>query len=622
MPTLPLAILWLCSCAYLNGAGWTLAALRQLNAAGYTVAMLLGAVLAMIWWSKYHPVISPAKLARRFRRPLPAVFFGLTGLVLLGGALYAPTNYDALTYRLPRMLNWLAAGQWFWIPTINERMNYSGTAWEWAALPLLALTRSDRLLFVLNFSGFLLLPGLVFSLFRQLGVGRRVAWTWMWVLPLAYGYATQAGSIGNDFFGAVFCLLSVWFGLSARRSGRVADVWLALLAAALMTGVKLSNAPLALTCLVAIWPVLGLLRKNILFSLLVAALGLIISAAPIMALNQMHTGSWTGDPTDRSRMQLKNPVAALLGNSLLLAEQTFMPPILPDSRQINHRINHSLPASWSKLLDRDFPRFQASQLNELPAEEGAGLGLGVTGLLLAGTLATLWLWLGGEARLCFQLPGVAIAAWVAGSVYLLKMGSESTARLMLPYYPLMLVPFVLLPGQKWLLQFRGGRICAVLAALAILPALVLSPLRPLWPGRMVCHQLAAEYTGQRLFQRMAATYEAYAHRNDLLAPLRAALPENVREIGFIAGSNDTDYSLWHPLGKRRVVYPGQDPQQFLTHPDAVEWLVVKEKDWPAISRTPLGAWEQTNHFRVVLSTNIVTLVSWGAETWSLLHHEK
>jgi hypothetical protein len=321
-------------------------------------------------------------------------------------------------------------------------------------------------------------------------------------------------------------------------------------------------------------------------------------------------------------MQVKNPVAALLGNSLLLAEQTFMPPILPDSRQINRLINQSLPASWSKLLDRDFPRFQSSQLNELPAEEGAGLGLGVTGLLLAGGVATLWLWLAGGASLRFRLPGVAIAAWVAGSVYLLKMGSEATARLMLPYYPLMVIPCLLLPGQKWLLRFRGGRICALLAALFILPALVLSPLRPLWPGRTVCNQLAAENPGQRLLQRMATTYSAYANRNDLLAPLRAALPENVREIGFIAGSNDTDYSLWHPLGERRVVYPGQDPQQFLTHPDAVEWLVVKEKDWPAISSTPLGAWEQTNHFRVVLATNIVTLVSWGDETWSLLHHEK
>jgi len=622
MPTLPPAILWLCSCAYLNCAGWILSALRQLNATGYAVAMLLGIVLALIWWSKHHPVISPAKLARRFRRPLPAVFLCLTGLIFLGGAVYAPTNYDALTYRLPRMLNWLAAGQWFWIPTINERMNYSGTVWEWTALPLLELTRSDRLLFVLNLSGFLLMPGAVFTLFRELGVARRVAWTWMWVLPLAYGYATQAGSIGNDLLGAIFCLLSVWLGFRAQRSERVADVWLALLAAALMTGVKLSNAPLALPCLVAVWPALGQLRKNILPSLLVGAMALIISAAPIMALNQMHTGSWTGDPTDRYRLQVKNPVAALLGNSLLLAEQTFMPPILPESRQINRRINEGLPASWSKLLDRDFPRFRASQFNELPAEEGAGLGLGATGLLLAGLLTTLWLWIGGGANLRFHLPSVAMAAWVAGSVYLLKMGSEATARLMLPYYPLMLVPFLLLPGQRWLLQRHAGRIGALLAALSILPALVLSPLRPLWPGRMVCNQLAAENPGQRWLQRMATTYSAYANRNDLLAPLRAALPENVREIGFIAGSNDTDYSLWHPLGRRRVVYLCQHPQQFLTHPDAVEWLVVKEKDWPAMSSTPLGAWEQTNHFRVVLSTNIVTLVSWGEETWSLLHHEK
>jgi hypothetical protein len=622
MPTLPLAILWLLSCAYINCAGWILAALHQLNPAGYTVALLLGVGFALIWWRKHPPVGSQARFARRCRRPLPAVFFCLAGLIFLGGAGYAPTNYDALTYRLPRMLNWLAAGQWYWIPTINDRMNYSGAAWEWTALPLLVLTRSDRFLFMLNFSGFLLLPGLMFSLFRQLGVGRRVAATWMWVLPLAYGYATQAGSIGNDLLGTVFCLLSLCLGLRARRSQQVTDVWFALLAAALMTGVKLSNLPLVLPCLVAVGPALRQLQKQVWLGLLVAATALIISAAPIMALNQLHTGGWNGDPFNRSRLQARNPVAAVLGNSLLVAEQTLMPPIFPAARQINLRINQGLPAAWSSLLDRDFPRFQSSQLNELPAEEGAGLGLGVTGLLLAGLAATLWHWVKGGSRLRLRLPGVTIAAWAAGSIYLLKMGSEAAARLMLPYYPLMLVPFLLLPGQNWLLKFRGGRICAQLAALSILPALVLSPLRPLWPGGMMCRRLAAEHPGQRLIQRMAATYSAYASRNDLLAPLRSALPGNVREIGFIAGSNDTDYSLWRPFGRRRVVYLCQDRQQFVTHPDAVEWLVVKEKDWPIISGTPLREWEQTNHFRVVLSTNIVTLVSWGNETWSLLHHEK
>ena len=56
-------------------------------------------------------------------------------------------------------------------------MNYSGTGWEWMAMPLLAL-RSDRALFLINTVGFFLLPGLIFSVFRQGVVARRAAWAW------------------------------------------------------------------------------------------------------------------------------------------------------------------------------------------------------------------------------------------------------------------------------------------------------------------------------------------------------------------------------------------------------------------------------------------------------------
>ena len=57
------------------------------------------------------------KFRRRFRRPLPLAFLIVAALAFLGGAIYAPDNYDALTYRLPRILNWLAAGHWTWIST-------------------------------------------------------------------------------------------------------------------------------------------------------------------------------------------------------------------------------------------------------------------------------------------------------------------------------------------------------------------------------------------------------------------------------------------------------------------------------------------------------------------------
>jgi hypothetical protein len=344
-----------------------------------------------------------------------------------------------------------------------------------------------------------------------------------------------------------------------------------------------------------------------------------ISAAPIMALNQAHTGSWTGDPNNQYRMQVKNPAAALLGNSLLLAEDCLMPPVLPAANKINREIEQKLPDSWARVLQKDFPRFYSTKINELPSEEGAGLGLGIFLLLLAGLGAT-----GCVPRQCFRfrLPLIVAAAWVAGLVYLLKMGSEAAPRLMLPYYPLMLVPFLQLPGHNYLLRRRWGRFLAILSAMCVLPALILSPLRPLWPARAVCEKWAAQHPDNPQLQRMASVYTAYAHRNDLLAPVRANLPPDAREIGFIAGPNDTSYSLWRPFGQRQVIDLGYNAGQFVKHPDQMEWLVVKENNWEEVCGVPLTGWAQANGFQAVFSTNLVELVSWGGEKWSVLHKEK
>ena len=616
------ALVWFC--AWLNFTGWILSALHQLNALGYTVSLLLFAVGCGCWLrqasGEFFPRGTGRKFFRRSRRPLPALFLVVTVLIFLGGILYAPSNFDALTYRLPRMLHWQAAGQWVWIPTFNERMNYSGVGWEWLGLPFLLLTHSDRGMFLINAVGFLLLPGLLFSIFRQLGVARRAAWTWMWLLPLAYGFVTQAGSIGNDFTGAWFCLLSVYFGLQARRSQRVEEVWLALVAAALMTGVKLSNLPLALPCLVAVWPALGRLQKNVIGSLAVAVLCVVVSALPMMFLNQLHTGSWNGDLQNRYQMQLKNPVAGGLGNGLLLAEQSFMPPLFPGAARLHERIMRSWPDSYQAA----FPRLRMNKLNEIPGEEGAGLGLGITLPLLL----VLGVSLGQFCRLAslnngFRrlFPAVALAAWVAALVFLAKIGSEAGARLLLPYYPLAIIPLLLLPAQRELLRRRAWRIFLVVLALGVLPVLVLSVSRPLWPAQRISAHLAQVHPGNKTLQRLATTYAAYAHRNDVLKPIRAALPDSAREIGFIAGSNDTDYSLWRPFGWRTVSYPRSDLGAFLQSP-GLEWVVVKADVWPEISPVPLETWAAAHHAEIVANIPIVELVSWGPENWCLLHFEK
>lgn len=625
---MPAAIaIWIWCCAYLNFAGWTLSALHELNPTGYAIALLIGFAALFVWRKKTagkFPSRFHGPGLRRFRRPLPAIFLLTTILIILGGALYAPSNYDALTYRLPRMLNWLATGQWFWIPTINDRMNYSTTAWEWTAMPLLALLRSDRGLFLINALGFLLMPGLLFSVFRQVGVARKVAWTWMWVLPLAYGYATQAGSIGNDFTGALFCLMSVHFGLRARRSGRASDLWLAGLAAALMTGVKLSNLPLLLPCLVAVWPALGQLRKNLAGSIAVAGIAMLVSAAPTIVLNQTHTGSWNGDPKNLTQIQVKSPGAALLGNGLLLLQQSLMPPVLPAAQKVSAWLDQQLPASWRQTLKEKFPRYYPIHLNELPQEEAAALGLGITLLLLTAIgAAACGLGRAGSNRgMMAVMSPVGLAAWVSALFFMLKMGSEADARLMLPYYPLVIIPILLLPAQNRLLRFRSWRVLIAMAALSVLPAVVLSPARPLWPGRSVSERLARQRPDNPALQRLATVYSAYAHRNDALAPLRAGLPGGVLKIGFLAGSNDTDYSLWRPFGLRQIAYLQIGADQSIHVPDDVEWIVVKRAAWAETSKVPLEEWAAQYHAKITLSVPIVTLVSWGEQIWCVLHIEK
>jgi hypothetical protein len=615
-------VIWIWLCAYLNCAGWTLSWLHQLNTGGYAVALAAGLATFLFWKQKHGTPIfktcNRKKFLCRFQRGFPLLFLVVAIMVFLGGLLYAPSNYDALTYRLPRILNWLATGHWFWIPTVNDRMNYSTPAWEWLAAPQFALLHSDRALFLINVVSFLLMPGLLFSVFRHLGVRRRVAWAWMWLLPLAYGYVVQAGSIGNDLTGAAFCLAAVHFGLRARKSGHAPDVWLALISTALMTGTKLSNLPLALPCLVAVWPALPNLRCALPKSFAMAGIAIVVSATPTMILNEIYCGHWSGDPQNFSQIQVKNPVAALFGNSLQLLQQSILPPVLPEAQKLFQHMNELLPASWHTYLHREFPRYYLGGWQDLPSEEGAGLGVGIN--LTFVSILGLGLRRMPIISLTSPTTRIALAAWVAFAVYMTKMGSESTVRLLLPYYPLLALPLLKLEIQQRLLRHRTWRLWLLLVGLSVLPAVILSPARPLWPAQSISQAWLQHHPDSHLAQHMADVYASYANRNDPLAPIRAALPPTAFKVGVVIGSNDTEYSLWRPFGERVVIClrVGRDtPGLFL--PKDIEWLVVRKNIWNEVSAQLLEEWAVRHQAKIILTTPIVMLVKHGPKDWCLLH---
>ena len=161
-----------------------------------------------------------SKIPSAFQTARTATLFLLALLAFLSGALLPDLNYDTSAYRLPRVFHWLWAGEWHWIHTFDPRMNIAACGFEWLCAPLVLFTHTDRFLFLINWISYLLLPGLIFSVFIRLQVRPRVAWWWMWFLAAGWCFALQAGSVDNDSLAAVYILAAVDLALRARKKFR------------------------------------------------------------------------------------------------------------------------------------------------------------------------------------------------------------------------------------------------------------------------------------------------------------------------------------------------------------------------------------------------------------------
>ncbi len=615
--------LWVLVCAICSAAGWILSALHQLNATGYAVFFGLVAVLAWV----FKPV-GPGtgfsagrcchKLKRRFRRWLPASFLGLSVMALAGGLIYLPTNYDALAYRTPRVLNWLAEGRWHWIPTEFNRLNTRAMGFEWLATPLIAFTGTDRFLFLANMISLLLLPGLLFSLFTRLSISRRAAWHWMWLVPTGYCFLLQAGSIGNDLFGAVFAIAAVDFALRARESGNVRDVWFSILAAALLTGSKASNLPLLLPWAVALAPSLRLLTQRIALTAATLVLAAIASIGPLIAVNLKYSGDWTGLKAEKVEALEKGSFLNVANNTALLTIQNLAPPVFPLAGAWNEAVPRYMPAGLKERLQKSFePGGARWLLGELQIEEAAGLGFGVSVLLLLSVLA-------GCRRPAGDARGINFAgshalliiacAYVALLAFMVKSGLTSAARLIAPYYALLIPAMLLLPGQADATR-RGwwrGVATAVLGFAALL--LVLSPGRPLWPANTL---LAGAEKGNRLLQRAKAVYEVYQQRADAFATVRALLPTEAQIVGLVA-SDDPETSLWRPFGHRRIVQvTKQDTAQDLLR-KKIDCIVVNPKKLEMFFDRTFEQWLAEMHGEVLHEVTLPLRVTQGPSQWYLV----
>ncbi len=621
---LRLVKIWIWLAALAGLAGWSLSALGQLNRAGYTIFFAAAVVVFFILrpelrvragWSRPEG----GKILRRFGRPLPAAFALLAFLILLGGSIYPPSNYTGLAYHLARVLQWLDHGGWWWIHTPDYRMNDRACGIEWIYAPLLLFTRSDRALFLVNFIPFLLLPGLVFSVFTRLGVRARAAWHWMWLLPAGYNFILQAGSIANDTFPTVFALAAVDFVLRARSFRSLSDLWYSIMAAGLLTGAKAGNLPLLLPWAVAGCAVLPLLRRRRLGTVVVSLLGVMVSFVPVAVLNSIYCGQWSGVNLEVSHMSMAHPWTGIWGNAFQLALDNLAPPVLPMAAWWNAHAPLFLPHILVRAAREDFEG-DILHLGETPTEDWAGIGFGLSILLLVSVIAAFRIRrnrphppAAGTTR---GVPRcVLIASWVALLAFCTQSGMSNAARIIAPYYPFIAASLIIGAAQSDLVRRRWWRMLAGTTVLLAFLVLVLSPDRPLWPARTILSRWSIRHPGQGWAGRALEVYTLYAQRPDALAAVRALLPPGIKTIGFVAGVDDNDISLWRPFGSRRVEH------FLLTDPPSlprsrVQYVVVGGFNLN-FYHLGLQDWLRRNQAELIATTNAMVKLSEGPQFWYL-----
>jgi hypothetical protein len=316
---------------------------------------------------------------------------------------------------------------------------------------------------------------------------------------------------------------------------------------------------------------------------------------------------------------VQKPLVGILGNGLQLGLQSLEPPFLPLARTVENWVWERFPERLQTVLRNDFPRFVVG-FRELPQEESAGVGIGITVIAIVSIVAALAFRRRNQGRptVPAQRQGLAIGlmTWGALLVYMSKLGSESTSRLVAAYYPLLLLPLLLSPAQSFLVRQRWYRSLAVCASTIALMAVVLTPSRPLWPAERFFNWAMDRVPQSVLMARARMVYTVYHFRNDLFASLRQSIPESVPAIGLIAGGDDAESSLWHPFGARRVVHVLEGDRSQESH---LHWLVVKNDVIGHGNPEAFDQWLQRDGGTLIARQSVTEKVAKGPETWSVVH---
>jgi hypothetical protein len=588
---------WILLCTWLVALGWILSLFGALIPITYEIALGL---FAIGWFYKFREqtISSPKnrfivrRLASR-RLLLPYIFAITAALLLLKGIVTPPFHDDGLCYRIPRAMNWIMDHRWHWIGAEDARLDVLGTVSEWLSVPFLLIFHSDQLVFLPNWISYLFLPGLIFSVWRKLGVPPRIAWLSMWLLPTGFCFALQAVNTSNDSIGAFFVLAAIFFALKGCDSSAWGDLALSILCMALATGVKLNLLALGLAWIVAIVPGWKTLLSRPVSTLGTLFVAILVSFAPTAYFNSSHGRGWTG----LEYVQPTPPLVNYVCTSFHLIVQNLTPPLLVGPHPAPYVIPGIQDTLLGQLMDKYFlPPVVYAQV----AIEQAGLGFVVC-------IAFVLIFLTSQApvrpksAVLFSMPSRRFL--IFGSLtlaffhYMFFVNSDQPARLICVYYLLLLPAFFVGRSPReaipWFL-YKIGVAIAMMAGLYLALFLTENPL---------CNYIL------RFDERL------YWDWRDI-ETTRAVIPEQEKAVGIIRFYNQRQTWLWKPYGTRRVIELPLKPDANRVRELGINYLVISN-EMLVINNLTIDSWLADQPWTLVGS-----VIAGRDNTWYFLKLKK
>jgi hypothetical protein len=346
------------------------------------------------------------------------------------------------------------------------------------------------------------------------------------------------------------------------------------------------------------------------------------SLLPISILNAHYCGDWTGLTTEGSGRKKNLPVQ-IGANVVLITSQNLVPTVFPLANQWNHAVERALPPKLRRQLDQTMEAGSRFSLQEMQMEEGAGLGFGVSVLLLVSVLAVVFRRQKNPPMPRHQAPGSIWQTCVRWSpavslfAFMTQSNLVAVGRLLTPYYAL-LVPMLLVGGgHERLLVRRWWRASAFAVFLIAAGLLVVSPPRPLFPVGIFLETVHAAAAQHPVLKRVETVYSVYRDRSDGFAPARAALPPEVKVLGLIT-YDDPETSLWRPFGSRRIEHVCLPDTAADLKRRGIDYVLVHRDFMERFFKCSLDDWLKRMNAQIVKKVPLTLRATLGTTDWYLV----